>query len=933
MTTLTAVAASAVLVGGGLPGTPAADAAPTPLDPRDPTVAEQWVNPLVRPGEADSDVRLELVAAPDIEGRELSPGQDLRVRLVVHNDSDEPVSGLSVLTQRSNPAPTVAQARHVLSLDRSSYPFYGRAVELNGPIAPGESRELNVTVPTAPGEEDTLGITAGGVYPVLFSLSGVRGTADGEDSGAATNPGPVENFTTERVLVPVADAESSGGGAVVDDATTPDAAPAEQAPGLTLLYPLTAPVDIVPGETGEAPENPPLLLRSEQLAEQLAPGGRLEQLLASYQEALAGPGGEELAQGSCLALDPALVDTVDRMSRGYTVGEERPSLSRQGQRLRDSWTSNSEPDPGVPGTGAEDATEWLAELRETAAEGCTVALPWANADLGAVAETGDQWLFREAVERGPTTLTDVLGATPETNIIIPGDGYITETAAPALGWADQSTSTVAEGGMQQAWEAAAAARAQQAHRDTDSGSTLDSTELPALEATGPAPATPVHVLVAANTVWQAPQVDRFATLSPGITAVTYQDSLAATLATTGPAPQTVGYSNPASRFDYRADSDFARSVTAGAAVRLAAGEQTIPGGQADSPDPLLVMPPAQLAPQAAETLLDTVTQLLADDRAQPLPLRDYVTPTPEQSAELAAQPAAPAQPGVTRFGTPYPDPAQVSDAEVLRAGQQARYIDDLTRMTVNEPIIALTRYGFTLPLRRDLLTSLTVTDRRALATHNEAVERTNRILDGNRRALQDLRESVSLIPPGNVYTRASESSPLLIVAENGLPLPVDAQLAYSGPEGARLNLPGLVRIPARGSITVQMTADLPPGNERTDLTLWLATPDGSTISSPVDISVQTRAGTVGAYGIGLLVVVFLALALLFRVGRNRRRRDAEHPGGQDRPRDRPQTQSPGGSTAARARRGRPARRTPRRGGGRAGDATGSPKPPGGTPDP
>lgn len=67
-----------------------------------------------------------------------------------------------------------------------------------------------------------------------------------------------------------------------------------------------------------------------------------------------------------------------------------------------------------------------------------------------------------------------------------------------------------------------------------------------------------------------------------------------------------------------------------------------------------------------------------------------------------------------------------------------------------------------------------------------------------------------------------------------------------------------------------MTADLPAGQDQTQLTLWLATRDGSPISTAVDITVQTRAGIVGTYGIALLLVVGLSLALLFRLGRQRR---------------------------------------------------------------
>ena len=180
---------------------------------------------------------------------------------------------------------------------------------------------------------------------------------------------------------------------------------------------------------------------------------------------------------------------------------------------------------------------------------------------------------------------------------------------------------------------------------------------------------------------------------------------------------------------------------------------------------------------------------------------------------------------------------------MLRAAQQTRYTDDLTRMMVNDPVINLTRYDFTLPLRRDVLMALSGTSRSSLATNRDAVEATNGRLDANRRTLQELRGSVALFPPGNVYTRASESSPLLIVAGNGLPLPVDAELAYTGP-GGRCSPRTARCTSAHGSITVQLTADRPRMRTSRSCAV-LATRDGSPISTPVEITVQTRAGIVG----------------------------------------------------------------------------------------
>jgi len=752
-------------------------AAPTPYDPE---IAEQWVNPMAR-GAEDTDINVDV----------LSVGES--IVLSVANSGADTATDLVLTTHRADPAWDVASARRALALDAGAYPYGGPSVEV-GDLAAGERREFTVELPE--------GFLPAGTTPVMFAVGG----------------------NTERLLL----------------TTPPEAEGEQQTPGLTVLLPLTAQVDIVPGETGEAPQEAPLLLASEQLAGQLTPGGRLSELLDVYATE---------PRGTCLAVDPALVDTVSRMSRGYTVASERPSLITSKQRLRDSWFTDDDPDPGRPGTGAADAAAWLTQLAQAP---CVVSLPWANADVNAVARTEDEWLFREATQRGTEVLREELGVEPVPNVILAPSGYVTEQAVPSFGWADQSVP------VDEAWEASVAARTPRPTGD----SSLESTDIPDRSG-APAPAQPVRVIVADNTVWGVPRAGTHANLAPGITATTFPAALGSLLAATGPAPQTTGYSNPDWRLDYRLDSVTSRAVTAASALRLAVAEQTLPGDWAQSPLPVLAAPAAHLDVTTARELVTTATSLIDARAARPVPLEQALT---APAMDAAGPPAA----GVTRFGSPWTNPAAYADTEILRAAQQTRYTDDLTRMMVNDPAISLTRYGFTLPLRRDVITALSATSRSSLATHEDAVDATNRRLDANRQTLQALRGSVALLPPGNVYTRASESSPLLVVAENGLPLPVDAELAYRGPEGARLTAQGPVHIPAHGSITVPITADLPDDGDQTQLALWLATRDGSPISTPVEITVQTRAGIVGTYGIALLVVVGLSLALLFRVGRHRR---------------------------------------------------------------
>ena len=122
--------------------------------------------------------------------------------------------------------------------------------------------------------------------------------------------------------------------------------------------------------------------------------------------------------------------------------------------------------------------------------------------------------------------------------------------------------------------------------------------------------------------------------------------------------------------------------------------------------------------------------------------------------------------------------------------------------------------------------------------------------------------------PQQLEAVTHSGSPLLIVARNGLPLPVETSINFSGPADARLHVPGVLRIPARGSVTVQMTADLPESSRSTDLNLYLASANGQPISQPVDISVRTTRITVGRWlAIAALVLAGLLVVIALRGAR------------------------------------------------------------------
>lgn len=937
---------------------PTAHADALPNFPTNPIAKARWVNPNLRPSEEASNYKIEILRV----SQHIKLGEELKVTLKVVNNSPESIAGFKIVPAHADAPKDLATARIVLSQEPGAYPYQAKTISRDDIIAPGHSVDIDVIIPTAPGATGGFNISEADFYPVLFALRSLENDA---------------LLYTQRFLLNVSAGSTTGSGAATgtsrqgnsgnsgtntggQNTDTTSKTSSQLSPGVTVVYPLTATVDSVGGETGEAPNHPPLILESEQLAEQLRSGGRLDTLLKDYSTYT--KASESLATATCLAIDPQLVSVVERMAGGYTIAHDRPSTVSQKRRLRDSWGTDDEPKSGTPGTGADDAGRWLAELRKTAQHAkCTIALPWGNTDLNSVAATGNDWLMREAVQTGPGIIATILGITPETNIVLPGAGYVTTQAAGNLGWADLAP-----------------------YRSRDEYPNIsDEWQKDSKQVGAPIPTAPVDVLVADNTVWGIPKVDRFGVLDTagmtknatnsniggGIRAVTYLGSLAASLAEATDTATTVGYSNYNARFNYDLDSLPARRATATSALQMsimkannegsasdsrggAQGDSPISG--ASSPQPLLVQLPSAMSNTAQ--WLDALVKMFESNAATPMKLSDYASPSLQQVEQLASMAAAtsaatsaaadaateaatdadeqqritqsaqtvqsgrsarlagsvrPAssvdsqqrtqqapppttaatgaasaatsteqsQPNSTPFGAPHEDPSVISDSEIFRATSLLESIDNLTQLVIRDPTIALTPYGFTEPLRQDILRALSRDRRRAMATYDTNVREVQRLLDNEDIVLKELRSSVALIPPGNVYTRISESSPLLIVARNGLPLPVDTRIHYWGPTGAKINMPETIFIPAKGSITVQMTASLPTDtawDERTDLNLWLATNSGSRFSDEITIGVRTRSGVLGTSGgLASLAVIVLSIALLGRLTLRRRKAKAE----------------------------------------------------------
>lgn len=830
--------------------------------------ATDWANPNARSTDPNRGINLQIRS---ITPRFLSPEDtdpqtySLRIR----NTSPGTIRGLTLSLKTAPAAGSPAQVRTSLLSNSGEYPHSSPARPLqrsNGTevsLGPGETADVDVRLvrdpsfqddDATPTPENPTGETTGpagalapmsfglpdtaqaGTYPLMFALGGTPGTADGADGGgeaageqAAQGTELLAVTRATAVVTPEENEEEVGSG----DSGTP----------LTFLWPLGSETHATPGAVGDAPEPAELYLSEDSLGEQLKEGGRLRTLLDSYRSALDGPQGTKIREASCLAIDPDLLQTVERMADGYRVGGSAPKPVEERKRLRDSWGDifNTK-DRSEPGAQDKAAAAWLGDLRETAKMSCTVALPYGGADInttaqatgptnpegGSDASTSAAWLSMHTLGRGAATIHEILGTTPVANIAIPSSGYLTPEALPYLAAAKMDP-------------AAAEADLSRRFENTLKGQAI----LPTLD-----PKVPVTALVANNTLLtqqaaqnpdtsgeerqdpatqQADQQwnDRLLKLNDAgsLRALRYSGDLGTVLAATGARPNTTGYSNPQSRFDANADSEATRMSTA-----LAVLQQELA-----SPEPILAVPPGQweVDEQDATALMDYIEQAFATGQATPASLDDALRPRGLKNSELA----------LGEVTQPFADPGKPTAALAPQLATLADRIRSLTLMMANSRKIALTREQFTRPILTDLARATSNYGTRNPAEQAAASQRAAARVAGAAETADALRNSVTLLPPGNVFTRTSEAAPLIVAAQNGLPLPVPAKIRYRNTLDEHAGHPATIlesdaqMIPARGSLTVSI--DLGAANRRSDLDLWLASPNDKRISDSVQVSVHS----------------------------------------------------------------------------------------------
>ncbi|WP_033285745.1 DUF6049 family protein [Streptomyces sp. NRRL F-525] len=229
-------------------------------------------------------------------------------------------------------------------------------------LTPGVAEPFTLSVPV-----DKLDLGDDGVYPLGVSLSG------------QTSAQPWEQVLgIQRTFLP----------------WQPDEADTKTK--TTYLWPLVSGIHMT-AQTGSNEQQTPVF-RNDDLAKEIAPGGRLDQMLSL---------GKDL--DVTWVIDPDLLASVDAMTSSYKI--------------------QGDGDTTTTGTHQAVAKAWLAELQTAVADKEVVALPFADPDLASLAHngtsvTGSLSHLKDATDVAASTVETVLHVTPNTDFAWPVNGAV-----------------------------------------------------------------------------------------------------------------------------------------------------------------------------------------------------------------------------------------------------------------------------------------------------------------------------------------------------------------------------------------------------------------------------------------------------------------------------------------------------------------------------
>ncbi|MFD2417993.1 DUF6049 family protein [Amycolatopsis pigmentata] len=339
---------------------------------------------LAQPSEDGPRLKLNVT---QLDPRTVTPSSTtMTVAGTVTNTGDRRISDLQVRLELGTRETSERQVRSAMSGPPAAPDSMSKFVAVEPSVLnPGQTGHLSVTV-RLDGSGGALRLAGAGVYPLLVN---VNGTPD---------YGGQARLAYLTMLLPVL-------GAPGKQMAPAPAQPAEA----TMLWPIA---DTRPRVVA-APYGKKVVLGDDVLASELRPGGRLDALVSSARAFQNTP---QVAHSLCYAVDPDLLDTVDAMSRGYEVR----TLSGN-----------------IAGGGADVAKDWLAALRSLVNGQCVIQMPFADAELPALAKVRGGDLMNYALNTS-ARVQQVIGTRPLPGVLWT-DGPLNSAALSALNGAGINT--------------------------------------------------------------------------------------------------------------------------------------------------------------------------------------------------------------------------------------------------------------------------------------------------------------------------------------------------------------------------------------------------------------------------------------------------------------------------------------------------------------
>ncbi|MER5541558.1 DUF6049 family protein [Streptomyces sp. CG4] len=297
-------------------------------------------------------------------------GDTLTVSGTVTNNGKQPVTGAHVglevgpMLNTRSAIDNVAQRSDDLQSGMGSE-VGGKYVEKFAALSPGVAEHFSISVPV-----DKLDLGDDGVYEFGVSLSGQT----------AAQPWD-QVLGIQRTFLPWQPSQ------------------ADTKTKTTFLWPLISTVHMT-AKTGAGELQTPVFL-NDKLAKELAPGGRLAQMVDL---------GKDL--DVTWVIDPDLLASVDAMATG-------------------NYRLPGDGDTTTPGPKDHQAIakQWLANLQNAVTGKEVVALPFADPDLASLAHngtsvTGSLSHLKDATDVAATTVKTVLHVTPSTDFAWPVEGAV-----------------------------------------------------------------------------------------------------------------------------------------------------------------------------------------------------------------------------------------------------------------------------------------------------------------------------------------------------------------------------------------------------------------------------------------------------------------------------------------------------------------------------